>query len=157
MKRPIGEWPYDHRPERVAFKIVEPLVLRLLFNRHYDWPIAISDNSDCCQFDVSPGVTIAGGAIERMPPPFDHVGEAAFLVTPFVRGWVPDIYYAARDMIQAARDKRDYRRVQCHVAADDPLQVAFAERLGFVHEGRLLRMGPDATDMHIMRWEPWQQ
>lgn len=155
MKRPIGEWPYQ-RGQRVGFLIVDPHVMRYLFSGER---LSITNSADCCAFeDHGTKVTIAGGAIERMPPPFAHVGEAAFLLTPIVRRWVPDIYYVARDMIRIGVRKREYRRVQCHVAADDPAQLAFAERIGFVHEGRLLRMGPDATDMFIMRWEDtWQQ
>ena len=147
MKKPIGEWPYQ-RGQTLGFHLVDSAHLR----RFIDDSLHIDEHADCCLF-VRGTVVFAGGAIQSMGGMFPHVAEAAFFHALAARLAVPDIYYAARDLIRMAVEKRGYTRVQCHVAADDPTQIAWAERLGFVHEGRLLRMGLDSTDMSIMRWE----
>ena len=116
--------------------------------------ISVTDAVDCCAFSVEEEEHVIGyGWVQPQNPPLTHVGEAAFVVGDRARSYVPDIYHACLDMLLTAVRAKGYLRVQCHVPADSDTARWFAERLGFVHEGRIVRFGPGGTDMLMMRME----
>lgn len=148
VKRVIGSRPANVEPTVTTYLLSAESVLSA--SAHIDEPVHISADAGCCSFWG--GHDLLGfGILQSMPHPFSHVAEAAFLVLPLTaRRYVPDIYYVAREMLVDGARQRFYSRVQCHVAADSPTQIHFAQRLGFVAEGLLRKFGPGATDMYSM-------
>lgn len=58
----------------------------------------------------------------------------------------------SRDVLPELYEEMGLHRMQCIVRAGDTKAIGFARIIGFAHEGRLKRYGPNQEDHDMMVW-----